>query len=96
MTACVLGLCCFVYVNVFMLPEIGSWEREILYSFGVPARWLPPAANEEESLPSIHVKLRGDHAELADRNDFFRDDFEDELDAKGDTKEDVERRKECF
>ena len=78
LVACLLGVCSWVAVDLLMKPTLSQWERKMLYAMGAPARWLPPQSGEEETLlPANHVALRGDHAELANRNDFFRDDFPD-------------------
>ena len=78
LVACLLGLASWISISMLMSPTLGKWERKMLFAMGAPARLLPPQAPEEEvMLPPVHVALRGDHAELADRNDFFRDDFPD-------------------
>ena len=79
LTACLLGLACWFGLPMFVQPGLGDWERKLLYSMGTPPRLLPPQANEEGELllPPNHVKLRGDHFELADRSDNFRDEFLD-------------------
>lgn len=90
--ACLLGVCSWVAVDLLMKPTLSHWERKMLYAIGAPARWLPPQSGEEETLlPANHVVLRGDHVELANRNDFFRDDFPDAVvaDAKEAKEEDV-------
>ncbi|QEG21884.1 zinc ribbon domain-containing protein [Mariniblastus fucicola] len=74
--ACVLAGVSWFSLNLFIAPKLGHWERKMLYAMGVPARWLPLQNDGGEILlPPNHVKLRGDHVELADRDDFFRDEF---------------------
>ena len=74
--SCLLGLTSWVGVKLLMAPGLSGWERRMLYAMGSPARFLPPQVDEEEALlPTNHVKLRGDHFELADRSDVFQDEF---------------------
>lgn len=73
--ACVLGTVSWFSVSLFMDSNLSVWERKMLYAMGIPARWLPAQEGGEILLPPNHVKLRGDHIKLADRDDKFRDDF---------------------
>jgi len=74
--ACLLGTFSWFAVGMFMDPTLSNWERKMLYAMGAPARLLPQQEEGAEALlPADHVKLRGDHVELADRDDVFRDDF---------------------
>jgi hypothetical protein len=77
LTACVLGLVSWFGIHLFIKPGLSDWERKMLYAMGTPARLLPPQTGDESEhvLPPNLVKLRGDHIELADRTDTFRDDF---------------------
>jgi WD40 repeat protein len=71
----VAGFCWFG-VSLLLKPQLSNWERKLVYSFGVPARFLPPLEPENEGLePANSVKLRGEHADLAKRDDNFRDEF---------------------
>lgn len=92
LVSCLLGVCSWFAVGLLMKPTLSQWERKMLYAMGVPARWLPSQVGEEETLlPANHVALRGDHVELANRNDFFRDEFPDAVvvEPKGAKEEDV-------
>ena len=83
--ACLLGAVSWFAVSVFLKPKLSDWERKLLYAMGAPARWLPAHEGEGEPLlPTDHVKLRGDHFQLANRKDSFRDDFFDGQDDDGD------------
>ena len=73
--AFLLGTVSWFTVGLFMDSNLSVWERKMLYAMGIPARWLPAQEGGEILLPPNHVKLRGDHIELADRSDNFRDDF---------------------
>lgn len=74
--ACALCAICVFSSRNFVDQSLSKWERRMLYAMGAPARLLPPQLEEDELLlPVNHVKLRGDHIELADRDDFYRDDF---------------------